>query len=141
MKAEGIFGGTGLAAGQKVIRVNATPVKGLDRDGFRELLSKLTAGPVTIDVYDSSKEGVVVTSPQLTGDEETKTEEQGDIGEVEIEVPSSEEQAKQEETIKQVRILVEQATPGKSADEMLAQYAGREEELLAHLRKFAERNQ
>jgi len=141
VKEEGIFGGTGLAAGQKVIRVNATPVKGLDRNAFRELLSTLTAGPVTIDVYDSSMESVVVAAPQITEGEEAKTEEQGDIGEVEIEVPSAEEQAKLEETIKQVRILVEQATPGKSADEMLAQYAGREDELLAHLRKFAERNQ
>jgi len=141
VKDDGIFGATGLAPGQKVIRVNATPVKGLDRNGFRELLSKLTAGPVTIDAYDTSKEVEAVAAPQATVDEEAKTEEQGDIVEVEIEVPSPEEQAKIDEIIEQVRILVEQATPGKSADEMLAQYAGREEELLAHLRKFADRNQ
>ena len=36
----------------------------------------------------------------------------------------------------QVRQLVEDTKPGKSADELLEAYEGREEELVAHLKKL-----
>ena len=41
-----------LKAGQKILRINATSVKGMDRNAFRDLLSGLTAGAVVIDVFE-----------------------------------------------------------------------------------------
>ena len=36
----------------------------------------------------------------------------------------------------EIKALVERTKPGKAADELLAAYAGREEELARHLRKM-----
>lgn len=50
----GIFAPTDLAPGQEIITVNEIPVAGKDRMEFRELLTGLKAGPVTIVVVDRS---------------------------------------------------------------------------------------
>jgi S1-C subfamily serine protease len=50
----GIFASTDLAPGQEIVSVNGTPVAGKDRMEFRELLTSLKAGPVTIVVVDRS---------------------------------------------------------------------------------------
>jgi C-terminal processing protease CtpA/Prc len=50
----GIFAPTDLAPGQEIVSVNGTPVAGLDRMEFREVLTSLKAGPVTIVVVDRS---------------------------------------------------------------------------------------
>lgn len=151
VKEGGIFGGTELKSGQQILRINGTSVKGFDRNAFKDILSKLTAGPVTIDVFDEAKkaadaaaapaqepaneEEIVVQQPE----EEVVAEDEGAPEEESALTP--EEEARLEEVKAEVRVLVEQATPGKSADDMLAQYEGREDELLAHLRKFVERSQ
>ena len=150
VKEEGIFGSTELKAGQKILRINGTSVKGFDRNAFRDMLGKLTAGPVVIDVLDDAKKAAdvaaassaaepkeedVVVQPEdeAVAEDEGAPEEQKEL--------TPEEEARLEEVKKEVRILVEQATPGKSADDMLAQYEGREDELLSHLRKFVEKSQ
>lgn len=50
----GIFAPTDLAPGQEIVSVNGTPVAGMDRMEFREVLTSLKAGPVTIVVVDRS---------------------------------------------------------------------------------------
>jgi S1-C subfamily serine protease len=50
----GIFASTDLAQGQEIVSVNGTPVAGMDRMEFRDLLSSLKAGPVEIVVVDRS---------------------------------------------------------------------------------------
>ena len=149
VKQDGIFGSTELQAGQKILRINGTSVKGFDRNAFRDLLGKLTAGPVVIDVLDEAKkadaaaassmgepnEGDVFVQPQeeAVAEDEGAPEQQEDL--------TPEEEARLEEVKKEVRVLVEQATPGKSAEDMLAQYEGREDELLNHLKKFVAKSQ
>lgn len=142
VKEEGIFGSTKLAPGQKIVRINGTAVKGFDRNAFRDLLSSLTAGLVTIDVISEDKKAlhpIAPTVPVITAAGEEVVAE--DVGApMEQKALTPEEEAHLEEVKKEVRVLVEQATPGKSAEDMLAQYEGREEELLSHLRKFVEKS-
>jgi C-terminal processing protease CtpA/Prc len=142
VKEEGIFGSTELAPGQKIIRINGTPVKGFDRNAFRDLLGSLTAGLVTIDVISEDKKALQSTDSTVrdvtAAGEEVVAEDVG--APVEQKALTPEEEAHLQEVKKEVRVLVEQATPGKSAEDMLAQYEGREEELLSHLRKFVEKS-
>ena len=52
-------------------------------------------------------------------------------------VADSDAQSVNLETIKaEIKSLVESTAPGKSAEELLSAYGGREEELLAHLRRL-----
>ena len=142
VKEEGIFGSTELKAGQKILRINATSVKGMDRNAFRDLLSGLTAGAVVIDVFDDAKKAADdAAAPAVAPaaqDEDVVAEDEG--APAEQKELSAEEEARLEEVKAEVRVLVEKATPGKSAEEMLAQYEGREDELLSHLRKFVEKS-
>ena len=74
----GIFASTDLAQGQEVISVNGTPVAGMDRMEFRELLSSLKAGEVTIDVVDrSSKWNTKGELIVVTAEKETETTKLG----------------------------------------------------------------
>jgi C-terminal processing protease CtpA/Prc len=148
VKDEGIFGGTELKSGQKILRINGTSVKGMDRNAFRDLLGGLTAGAVIIDVFDEAKKAADAAATQAEEpvaavaepeEDVVVAEDEGAVAETKELTP--EEEARLEEVKAEVRVLVEQATPGKSADDMLAQYEGREDELLSHLRKFAERSQ
>lgn len=68
----GIFSSTDLAQGQEIVSVNGIPVAGMDRMEFRELLSGLKAGEVTIVVLDKSSkwstkgELIVITAQKET---------------------------------------------------------------------------
>ena len=74
----GIFASTDLAQGQEVVSVNGTPVAGMDRMEFRELLSSLKAGEVTIVVVDrSSKWNTKGEILVVTANKETDTTKLG----------------------------------------------------------------
>lgn len=148
VKEDGIFGATELKSGQNILRINGTSVKGMDRNAFKDLLSGLTAGTVTIDVLDEDRKAAdaATASAQagepgaVAGTEDVVVAEDEGAPAVQKEL-TPEEEARLEEIKAEVRVLVEKATPGKSADDMLAQYEGREDELLSHLRKFVEKSQ
>lgn len=50
----GIFASTDLAPGQEIVSINGMSVAGKDRMEFREMLTSLKAGEVTIVVVDRS---------------------------------------------------------------------------------------
>lgn len=72
----GLFSSTDLAPGQEIVSVNGTTTTGLDRMEFRELLTSLKAGEVTIVIIDRSSKfetkGVVLAVEAIKETESTK---------------------------------------------------------------------
>ena len=74
----GLFSSTDLAPGQEIISVNGISTTGLDRMEFREVLTSLKAGEVTLIVIDRSAKfetkGVVLA---VEANKETETTKLG----------------------------------------------------------------